>query len=183
MHILAKPISEYPWYLRLYFRYQEKKIGQILLPGLFWGRLPFLQILFILFWRYLDRKNSTLDFALRALVQIRVAQLNWCKFCIDINSLNLLNRTNSTAKADSLDEWKTNPLFSDIERAALEYVEVISGPQVKVSPELMAKLKKHFNDDQIVELTALISFQNMSAKFNAGLDIPSQGLCKIATQD
>jgi alkylhydroperoxidase family enzyme len=43
----------------------------------------------------------------------------------------------------------------------------------------MTKLKKYFNDDQVVELTALIAFQNMSAKFNTALDIPSQGLCKL----
>lgn len=179
MHIQPKPLNEYPWYLRAFYRSQEKKIGQILLPGLFWGRFPFLQILFVLFWRYLDRINSTVEPALRALVQVRIAQLNGCKFCIDYNSLNLLNRTNSLEKVDFLSEWKTNSLFSEMERCTLEYVEIVTGPHVNVPNEMMAKLKKYFNDDQVVELTALIAFQNMSAKFNTALDIPSQGLCKL----
>lgn len=179
MYISPKPISDYPWYLRWNYRSQKKKWGTVLLPGLIWGRIPILQILFQLFWRYLDRKSSVLDPALRALVQVRVAQMNWCNFCIDFNALNLLKITNSTQKAENLDGWKTHEEFSDVERVALEYAEVISGSQVKVPTELMERLKLNFSDDQVVELTALISFQNMSAKFNAALDIPSQGLCNI----
>ncbi len=179
MHIEPKSIELYPWYLRWFFRTQEKKLGQILLPGLFWGRFPFLQILFVFFWSYLERKTSTLDPALRALVQVRVAQLNGCSFCIDYNSLNLLKRTNTIEKANNLIEWQMSPIFSETERNVLEFVDIVSGPQVKVPQKTFNKLKSNFSDDQIIELTALISFQNMSAKFNAALDIPSQGLCKI----
>jgi alkylhydroperoxidase family enzyme len=177
MHLAPKPIHKYPWYLRLFYSYQQKKMGQILIPGLFWGRFPCLQVLFLFFWRYLDRQKSTIDPALRALVQVRVAQLNSCNFCIDLNSLNLLNRTNSLTKVDVLDEWTKHPIFVAHERAALAYVDIVSGTHINVTKEVMASLKSHFNDEQIIELTALISFQNMSAKFNAALDIPSQGLC------
>ena len=172
MHLQPKPLSEYPWYLRRLYKKQLKNYGKVLLPGLFWGRLPCLQILFLIFWRFLDRKSSTLEPSLRALCQIQVARLNACKFCVDFNTLNLLKRTNSLNKVDSLDNWQT-------EQVSLTYVEVVSGTNIQVSNELMNQLKKHFSEDQIVELTALISFQNMSAKFNAALDIPSQGLCKL----
>lgn len=166
----------------MFYRAQEKKLGQTLLPGLFWGRMPFLQILFLFFWRYLDRKTSTLDPALRALVQVRVAQLNWCAFCIDINALNLLKRTNSLYKVEHLPDWKNNTTFSIQEKAVLNYVEQVTEIEIQISAELMQELKVHLSDDQIVELTALISFQNMSAKFNAALNIPSQGMCKIPSK-
>lgn len=179
MHIQPKNISQYPFYLRWFFRQQEKKMGQILLPGLFWGRIPLLQVLFLVFWRHLDRKGSHIDPALRSLVQVRVAQLNWCEFCIDINSLNLLKRANSVDKAHELQNWKNSATFSDTEKSVLEYVEVVSKDRVKVPEEVMLQLKRIFSDDQIVELTALIAFQNMSAKFNAALAIPAQGLCKM----
>ena len=178
MHISPKPISKYPWYLRWFYRSQEKKLGQVLLPGLFWGRFPLLQILFLFFWKFLDRKSSLLDPALRALVQVRVAQLNSCHFCIDYNALNLLQRTQSMEKADRLDQWKSDPIFNDLERSVLEYADIVSNKEVRVPTEVMNRLKQHLTDDQIVELTALISFQNMSAKFNAALGIPSQGLCQ-----
>jgi alkylhydroperoxidase family enzyme len=45
-------------------------------------------------------------------------------------------------------------------------------------PTLITELKKHFDEDDIVALTAWIAFQNLSAKFNAALDAEENGLCK-----
>jgi alkylhydroperoxidase family enzyme len=42
---------------------------------------------------------------------------------------------------------------------------------------MLEALSKHFDNDAIVELTALIAFQNMSSKFNAALGVPAQGFC------
>ena len=179
MHIDPKPITKYPFYLRWLYRRLERKHGQFLLPWYQWGRLPVLQILFFLFWARLDSKKSRLDPALRALVQVRVAQLNWCAFCVDFNALNLLKRTNSLEKAVRLEKWRETDEFLPEERVALAYTELICREGVKIPEELMNRLKQTFCDDQIVELTALITFQTMSAKFNAALDIPSQGMCRL----
>lgn len=179
MYVEPKDLSQYPFYLRWFFKRQEKKIGKILIPGLFWGRIPKLQILFVLFWGHLDRTNSSLEPSLRALVQVRVAQINWCDFCIDYNALNLLERTNSIEKVDVLKDWATNSSFTKEEKVALHYVEEISKTEVSIPDDLKEELKNTFTDDQIIELAALISFQNMSAKFNSALDIPAQGMCKL----
>ena len=48
-----------------------------------------------------------------------------------------------------------------------------------VSDDLAARLSKHFDEDGIVELTALIAFQNLSSKFNSALDVPAQGFCQL----
>lgn len=45
----------------------------------------------------------------------------------------------------------------------------------------MARLKSHFDDDAIIELTALIAFQNLSSKFNAALDVAAQGFCRASS--
>lgn len=45
----------------------------------------------------------------------------------------------------------------------------------------MAELKRHFDEDAIIELTALIAFQNLSSKFNATLGVPPQGFCRRET--
>jgi hypothetical protein len=47
----------------------------------------------------------------------------------------------------------------------------------------MSQLRQYFVDDAIVELTALIAFQNMSSKFNSALAVPPQGFCKLPTVD
>jgi len=44
------------------------------------------------------------------------------------------------------------------------------------------RLRKHFDDEAIIELTALIAFQNLSSKFNASLAVAPQGFCNIAPQ-
>jgi alkylhydroperoxidase family enzyme len=47
-----------------------------------------------------------------------------------------------------------------------------------VSDELFARLREFYADDEIVELTETISWENASSKFNRALRIPSQGLWK-----
>ena len=39
-----------------------------------------------------------------------------------------------------------------------------------------------FDEDAVVELTGLISFQNLSSKFNNALDVPAQGFCNLPEQ-
>jgi alkylhydroperoxidase family enzyme len=75
--------------------------------------------------------------------------------------------------------WRESNVFSAAERAALEYAEAVTITDRHVSDETMAKLKQHFDDDAIVELTGLIAFQNLSSKFNSALDVPAQGFCRV----
>ena len=48
----------------------------------------------------------------------------------------------------------------------------------EVSDDLFARLRAHFDDDAIVELTEIIAWENASAKFNRALRVPSQQLWK-----
>ncbi|MBI3916037.1 MAG: carboxymuconolactone decarboxylase family protein [Betaproteobacteria bacterium] len=108
------PPGRYPWYLRLIFWLQRRKYGCELEPALLWGRMPRAFLILTLLYRSLDRPASPLDPELRSLVQVRISQINWCEFCVDL---------------------------------------------------------------KIVELTALIAFQNLSSKFNAALGVPAHGFC------
>jgi hypothetical protein len=44
---------------------------------------------------------------------------------------------------------------------------------------LTQRLFEYFNEDEIIELTGLIAFQNLSSKFNSALDLPAQGFCRL----
>jgi alkylhydroperoxidase family enzyme len=48
----------------------------------------------------------------------------------------------------------------------------------EVSDDLFARVRQHFDDDAIVELTEIVAWENASAKFNRALRIPSQNLWK-----
>jgi AhpD family alkylhydroperoxidase len=177
--IQPKAFKEYPFYLRWFFRRQARKYGQTLAPSWLWGRLPghFVGLLFML--GMFQRKRFPVDAALRSLISVRVAQLNGCAFCVDLNSYNLLQATGSTAKAETVHHWRESELYSDRERAALDYAEAITDATRRVTPAQITALKSHFDDDGVVALTAWIAFQNLSAKFNSALGAEENGLCRL----
>lgn len=180
MRIEPKP--KYPWYLRPFFWNQRRKYGAVLVPALLWGRSPKLFVAVAILYGAIDRKSSPLSPALRSLVTVRVSQINWCEFCVDINSAALLRRGVSLAKVEALGNWRESDLFDDKERVALEYAEAMTRSDLRVDDGLMGRLKRHFDEDAVVELTGLIAFQNMSSKFNSALQVPPQGFCKIPSR-
>jgi len=179
MRISGKPLKEYPWFLKPFFYNQSRRYGEVLLPGLLWGRVPRLFAAVALLYGVLDRKKSPVNPVLRSLVTVRVSQINWCRFCVDINSATLLQRSGSMEKVQQLDHWKDSTVFDEMEKAVLEYAEAMTRTEEHVTDTMVSKLREYFDDDAIVELTGLIAFQNMSSKFNSALDVPPQGFCRI----
>jgi alkylhydroperoxidase family enzyme len=72
--------------------------------------------------------------------------------------------------------WEHSKILGERERAAIEYAEEMSKTPVRVSDELFERLKKHFSDEQIVELSASIAYENYRARFNHALDVKSGNL-------
>jgi AhpD family alkylhydroperoxidase len=177
--VTPRPISKYPWFVRLFFWKQRRTYGRVLDPGLLWGRSPWVFAAVALLYGALDRRSSPISPALRSLMTVRVSQINHCAFCVDINSATLAKRGVAMDKIGALAGWRTSPLFDDDERLALEYAESITITAMGVDADLRARLKRRWSEDAIVELTGLIAFQNLSSKFNAALDVPSQGFCRL----
>lgn len=82
----------------------------------------------------------------------------------------------SEEKILALSEYATSPLYDDAERVALEYADAITLSDLEVSDDLFARLRRFYDDDALVELTAIIAWENASSKFNRALRVPSQGL-------
>lgn len=179
LHIEPRPVSATPWYLRPFFWNQRRKYGEVLHASLVWARRPRLFLAIAHLYGALDRKRSPIEPPLRSLLTVRVSQINHCEFCVDINSATLLRRGVATEKVDALTGWRDSPLFDARERAALDYAEAITFSDRQVDGPLMAALREHFSGDAIVELTALIAFQNLSSKFNSALGVPAQGFCRL----
>jgi len=177
----SKALSEYPWHIRWFLRRQRRKYGRVLAPSLLWGRLPGA------FWGMLatlgafQRRRYPIDAALRSLVSIRIAQLNGCTFCVDLNAYNYLNATGEPEKASELSRLEESPLYSERERAAVRYAEAMTERCSTLQDPDIAALRDHFTDDEITALTAWIAFQNMSAKFNAALGAEEYGFCRVGS--
>ena len=75
-----------------------------------------------------------------------------------------------------LPNYKTSSLFNDRDKVALEYADRITLTELDVSEQFFAQVQRSFSDDEIVELTATIAWENCSSKFNRALRVDSQQL-------
>ena len=85
----------------------------------------------------------------------------------------------SEDKIRQLPAWRESALFSPLERDALDYAEKITITGEQVTDELFARLRSHFSEAQIVELTAAVALENFRSKFNPALRIEAQGFCVL----
>lgn len=89
----------------------------------------------------------------------------------------------SDAKILALDDYAISPLFSERERAALGYADAMTLSGQDVDDVLFARLREHFDEPAIIDLTAVIAWENASSKFNRALRIGSQGLWRRASAE
>ncbi len=82
-------------------------------------------------------------------------------------------------KVQEVPTWRESARFSPMERAALEYAEVMTITGQRVGDELFARLRTFFDESQIVELSAAVALENFRSKLNVPLGIEAQGFCSI----
>lgn len=181
MRITPRAVSDCPWYLKPFFWNQRRKYGRALDAARLWARSPRLFLGMAGLYGMIDRRSSPIDPALRSLVTVRVSQINGCSFCVDLNSATLLKRGASLEKAAAVSHWRSSDLFDERERAALEYAEAMTVTGDGVTDPTFDALRRHYDDNAVVEFTALVAFQNLSSKFNAALCVPPQGFCELPT--
>lgn len=127
----------------------------------------------------LDRELK-LSHEMALLIRQRVANLNVCLFCIDSNRAYSIMTSMNQAKFDALNEYNnTSPLFSDAERAVLDYVTEITRDR-KVAPETFERLAKHYSEREICEIVYVVASEHLYNVTNIGLNIHSDMICDIA---
>ena len=105
--------------------------------------------------------------------------INDCSFCIDIAKATALQRHMTLEKFDALPSYRTSSLYSERERVALAYVEEATRHK-RVSDATFDDLRRHFTEQEIVEITWLNALENYYNLINLPLGIGSDGLCAIA---
>jgi alkylhydroperoxidase family enzyme len=84
------------------------------------------------------------------------------------------------AQMTDLEHYVSSPHFSGRERLALTYAERITRSDQDVDEALFARLQQEFaSEAAIVELTAMVAFENFRSKFNHALLIESNGFCLL----
>ena len=103
---------KFPWYVRLFFWNQKRRYGAILEPARLWGRTPKVFASLALLYGALDRRSSPIEPALRTLITVRVSQINWCSFCVDVNAATALRRDVAEVKLLAIADFSESRLFS-----------------------------------------------------------------------
>lgn len=78
-----------------------------------------------------------------------------------------------------LEGYRKSPLFSERERVALELAERMTYTNKRVTDRFFSKLKRHFTDEELVELAAVIALENFRSKFNPVFAIEAHGFCPV----
>lgn len=79
----------------------------------------------------------------------------------------------SEQKILDLPNYKTSPQYSEAERTALEWADAMTLSHLDTTDELFERLRQFYSDDQIVELSAVVAFENFRSKFNHAMRVPS----------
>lgn len=86
----------------------------------------------------------------------------------------------SREKIEGLAEYARSTLFSDLEKDVLEYADAMTHTPVEVSDALFQRLRGQFSEAQMVELTAMIAWENYRARFDHAFGIEAEGFSEGA---
>jgi alkylhydroperoxidase family enzyme len=120
------------------------------------------------------RKGDSVDERLKYLIELKGAQMIGCEFCVDLGSQICRNSGFSDDELLALPHYRQSDLFTEREKLALDYTVAVMRTPVEVTDELFARMKEHFSDEQLVEITALLTVVNLD-RFNAAFGVGSAG--------
>src|SRR5690242_13288536 len=114
-----------------------------------------------------------LENSLLELVRMRVSQINGCAHCLDMHSKDARAAGETEQRLYLVSAWRDAPMFSSRERAALAWAEALTLiAETEISDELYDETRRHFSEEEIVNLTAAIVAINGWNRFAISLKSP-----------
>src|SRR6266567_308447 len=166
-------------FMKLAYAMARRRFGKVPTPvKVVYARMPVGFGMFVGKIAELDRKLE-LPKETAMLIRERVAQLNVCTFCIDIGRYFVIKASMNESKFDALEKYRTSPLFSEAERAALDYVTQLTKDK-KVAPETFERVRLYYSDRDLCDMVWLVASEHFYNMTNLGLNIHSDMLCDLA---
>ena len=164
--------------MKLAYYFTRQQFGKVLTPlKVHSARLPPAFGLFYTKIGKLDKK-LLLSPETALLIREQVARINVCLFCVDIGRSFTIKALMNEAKFDALEQYGTSALFTDAERAALDYVTELTKHK-KVNPDTFARMSHYYSEREICEIVWLVASEHLYNMANIGLNIHSDMLCDI----
>ncbi|HWX45686.1 MAG TPA: carboxymuconolactone decarboxylase family protein [Solirubrobacteraceae bacterium] len=171
--------------VKITYRMTRRQFGRMMDPVAVYAHAPGLLLGYGMF-EQASGKQRRVDERLKALAQLKAAAIVNCEFCCDIASA--LGRKEGVTEEQllALPNYRESDLFNSLEKLVLDYAAAISRTPVRVSDELFAALREHFDERQLVELTNVIVLEDMRARFNSAFEMTpagfSEGMVCIAPE-
>jgi len=179
MDTFLPPIEKPPGpIMKLVYYFTRRKFGKVLTPlKVHAARLP---LAFGMFYGKVSQLDKKLQLPPEFVLLIRhqVARINVCLFCIDIARSIAIKASLDEEKFDALEHYQTSDLFTDAERAALDYVTELTREK-QVHEETFARLARYYSEREICEIVWLVASEHLYNLTNIGLNIHSDMLCEI----
>ncbi|MBB5425432.1 AhpD family alkylhydroperoxidase [Paraburkholderia atlantica] len=110
--------------------------------------------------------KSVLEKSLTELVRLRASQINGCAYCVDMHTSDARKGGETERRLATVVVWRETPFFTDRERAALEWTEAVTLVSHDHVPDAVWQtVRPHFSDEELVDLTLLISAINAWNRF------------------
>ena len=165
--------------VRAAFRNSRKSEGAVLDPLRIFGHHPALLAGYGGF-EMATQKAGSMPARIKHLAELRAAMLCGCEWCLDYGSAISSAAEIDPAELRDLPAYATSDRFSEVDRLVLDYATGMSMTPVEVSDELFARLREHFDEKQLVELTSAIAIENFRARFNWAFGLAGQGFAEGA---
>lgn len=167
-------------FLKVMYFLMRRQFGKVMTPiAVFSARMP---VSFMTFYGKVSRldKKLRLPSTTAVLIRERVASINGCLFCMDAARWSAMKESmDNVARFDALSEYQTSPLFSDAERAALDYSTELTRDK-KVEPDTFARLSRYYDEREICDIVWLVASEHLYNMGNIGLNIGSDGMCELS---
>jgi alkylhydroperoxidase family enzyme len=165
--------------LKVVYYVSRRMFGKVATPvAVHSARMPTGFLLFYGKVSRLDRKLK-LPASTAVLVREQVASTNMCLFCMDASRYAATRMSaDNAARFDALPEYAASPLFSEAERAALDYATELTATK-EVAPATFAALRRHYDEREICDIVWLVASEHLYNMTNVGLGIGSDGLCEM----
>lgn len=108
-----------------------------------------------------NKHVDSIDDKLRVILELRVSQINGCVYCVDLHATQARDAGESQQRIDCVSVWRECEFFDEAEKAALAWAEAVTLlPSSQAPDDLYDDLKAFYTDQQIVDLTFIVSLMN-----------------------
>ena len=165
--------------VRLTYAVSKRKLGEVPTPVAVTAHTPALMAAYSAFELALERAQR-LNARVKELAAMRTAMLVGCEWCLDFGQRVARASGVGDEQLRELHRWPESDAFTPLEKLALEYAEAMTATPAAATDQIVARLREHLDEVQLVELTASIAMENYRSRFNDAMGMAPQGFSRGA---